>query len=65
MLKGEFEMKKDPAGEEKSAEKFWEIYERLSGQGKEMATIMLKIGSSNILTEREFEILIKALMGKR
>ena len=58
-------MKKDPAGEEKSAEKFWEIYERLSGQGKEMATIMLKIGSSNILTEREFEILIKALMGKR
>ncbi|MCI8861845.1 MAG: hypothetical protein HFI20_05075 [Lachnospiraceae bacterium] len=58
-------MKKDPAGEEKSAEKFWEIYERLSGQGKEMAAIMLKIGSSNILTEREFEILIKALMGKR
>ncbi len=32
---------------------------------KEMAAIMLKIGSSNILTEREFEILIKALMGKR
>ena len=58
-------MKKDPAREEKSAEEFWEIYEHLSGHGKEMAAIILKIGSSNILTEREFEILIKALMGKR
>lgn len=56
-------MKKDPGREDYSGERFLQLYEHLSGQGKEMAEIVLKIAGSNILTEREFEILIRKLMG--
>jgi hypothetical protein len=63
--KGDFEMKKGPVREDDSGKNFLELYGHLSGQGKEIAEILLKIGNSSILTEREFEILIWTLMGER
>lgn len=56
-------MKKEPGREDYSGERFLQLYEHLSRQGKEIAEIVLKIAGSNILTEREFEILIRRLMG--
>lgn len=58
-------MKKHIVREEDDANRFLELYGRLSGQGQEMANIVLKIGSSNILTDHEFDILIKNLMHPR
>ena len=55
-------MKKDPTGEDETTENFLELYELLPRQAQKMAEIVLKIGSSNILTEQEFEYLIQNLM---
>lgn len=63
--KGIFEMKKHTVREEDDTNRFLELYEHLSGQGQEMANIVLKIGSSKILTDQEFDILIKNLMRPR
>ena len=60
--KGDFEMKKDPTREDETTESFLELYELLPRQAQKMAEIVLKIGSSNILTEQEFEYLIQNLM---
>ena len=55
-------MKKDPTREDETTESFLELYELLPRQAQKMAEIVLKIGSSNILTEQEFEYLIQNLM---